>query len=176
MKLNIKRILIYSIILWSVIYVFLSSKASYLIYGQLFFHNSYINEVFTPYYTSEDTMMLLKEFDSMAGGGIVKLQGSRPINITEMPMVIQLMYPDSLGITFLEFKKCNIFIRPYLDHITFRETLFHEYLHCFAYDHSPNPKDLMYYAEVPVDKEENIKYHAKELKERYYAPKFYRIQ
>lgn len=143
--------------------------------GSMFFHRSYVNTFTLHTYKEDSVKAVLADFNSMADGGIVKYQGNRPINIIEMPVIMQFMYPSAVGVAIVGYTKCDIYIVPELSTTSFRETLLHEYLHCFGYEHTDEPKDLMYYAEVPVDKEDNIKYYAIDLKRKYYVYRFYRF-
>lgn len=173
--MSIRRMFILLVIVYAISYTVLSSKTTIKVVGSMFFHRSYINTLKLHTYKEDSVKTILQQFNSMADGGIVKYEGSRPINIIEMPVVMQFMYPSAVGVALIGYTKCDIYIVPNLDYMTFRETLLHEYLHCFAYEHTEEPKDLMYYAVVPIDKEENIKYYARDLKRKYYVHRFYRF-
>lgn len=150
-------------------------EPSLKVYGYMFYHRSYIQSIDTPSYGNL-TKSYLDEFNDMADGGIVVYtSNTRPITIEEQPILMQLLYPNAIGLTLPGLTKCNIYMRPGLDRVAYRETLIHEYLHCFNYKHTSDPKDLMYYAEVLVDKEDNIKYYAIDLKRKYYVYRFYRF-
>lgn len=174
MRLFMKTILLLTMFLYSIGLGVALAPFARNIQGQMIYHRTYIKSIESSY--NNLPKMFLDEFNDMADGGIVKYEEDfRPVTIKDQPIEMQIMYPNAIGLTMSYLNKCDIFIRPGLDIASFRETLFHEYLHCFDYMHTQDPKDLMYYAEVPVDKEENIKYYAKDLKRKYYEPRFYRF-
>lgn len=175
MKLYTKLILLGLAYTYSFIIASLLIEPSLNLYGYMFFHRSYIQSIDTPSY-GKLTRLYLDEFNAMADGGIVVYKpNTRPITIREQSILMQLIYPNAIGLTVSYPSKCDIYMKPGLDASSYRETLIHEYLHCFGYLHSPDRKDLMYYAEVPIDKEDNIKYYAIDLKRKYYVYRFYRF-
>jgi len=169
------------LVLLLIVFLYSFSLATFLIepsakvYGYMFFHRSYIQTIDTPSY-GKLTELVLKDFDNMADGGIVIYKSNtRPITIREQSILLQLLYPNAIGIANVTPTKCDIYMRPGLDAASYRETLIHEYLHCFGYTHTDDRNDLMYHVEVPVDKEDNIKYYAIDLKRKYYVYRFYRF-
>lgn len=146
--------------------------ADYLIfavYGKLVFRTSYIEYINTPTYNN--TRKVLSDFSDMSGGQIVsfdKIQLGRPITISEIEYDDDTFAPEVLGVAYPSYTKCNIKIRKDLEDSVFRETLIHEYLHCYGYWHVLNENDLMNPTLNPVDKEENIRHYARSMKEYFY--------
>lgn len=174
-KLYVELVLLAITFMYSFGLATLLVEPSLKVYSYMFYHRSYIQSIDTPSY-GKLTKLYLDEFNAMADGGIVVYtSNTRPITIQEQPILLQLMYPNAIGLAVPTPTKCNIYIKPGLDASSYRETLIHEYLHCFDYQHTSDRKDLMYYAEVPVDKEDNIKYYAIDLKRKYYVYRFYRF-
>ena len=173
MKLYIQLTLLFITLIYSIALGLVLSEPIIIAKEYMFYHRSYIENIHTPSYTN--TKEVLLEFDSLADGGIVLFKGTRPITIQEQSIFMQIIYPTAIGLAFSTLNDCRIYIRTGLDKTTFRETLIHELCHCFGYKHSPDYKDLMYYSMVAIDKEENIKYYAKDIKNKYYAPRFYRF-
>lgn len=175
MKLSLQFILVIAVFIHSITLGIVVSPFVIQLNGYMFYHRTYIKSIDTPSY-GVLTKTYLNEFNNMADGGIVHYNNnSRPVYIEEQSAMLQILYPNAIGLAFSTLTKCNIYIQPGLEASTYRETLIHEYLHCFDYPHSPDPKDLMYYLDVPIDKEENIKYYARDLKRKYYESRFYRF-
>ena len=140
-----------------------------IIYGRLFFGKTYIQSINTPTYSKTEDVLL--EFNSMGDNLAVKfgeIENGRPITVEEMTVLDELMFGEAIGLAIPKLTRCTIKIRKGLSKLTFRETLIHEYLHCFGYMHVDDSKDLMYYALNPIDKEENIRQYAKRVKREFY--------
>ena len=107
----------------------------------------------------------------MGDGKIVsfkEIKNGRPLEIIEMVDKDNIDYPDAIGLAYSRFTGCLIKIKKGLSKHYFRETLIHEYLHCYGYGHSESPEDLMYYAINKLDKEENIRQYAIKVKKKFY--------
>lgn len=142
------------------------SQVTFDAYGMMFFDETYIAQIQTPSYSNNLTMEILEEFNAMGGGKIVSfspIKNGRPVTITEVDPEDNI-----LGSTLPAFTKCTITIRKGLPYAEYRETLLHEYLHCYGVGHTNDKRDLMYWAMIPVDKDANIKYHAEKLRKTFY--------
>ena len=121
----------------------------------------------TPTYGNNTTKKYLDEFNNMSGGGAVTYgtEGGgmfgRKIEISEAPMT----KPEDIGETWPGFNTCTLHVSKNLDYKTYRTVLYHEYLHCFGYEHVDSPDDLMYYANNDTP-EENIKHYSEDLAKR----------
>ena len=147
----------------------LLSKKAFQLYGIMYFKNTYIHSINTPSYPK--TREILEEFNSMADNAIVsfdKIADGRPLDIAEMTPMDLIIAPDAVGIAYPRLSKCTIHVKPGLEDIIYREVLLHEYLHCYGYDHSTEPTDLMYFSVTYVDKEENIRQYALKVKAKFY--------
>ena len=133
------------------------------------FKYTYIKFIDTPTYP--DTKKVLEEFNAMGDNKIVsfsEMVNGRPIEISEMQEYDVKFDSDAIGIAYFNLTKCSIKIKKGLPYEDFRETIIHEYLHCYGYHHSTDPGDLMYYAINPIDKEQNIKDYAQKVKKKFY--------
>lgn len=159
----------HSIMLYVILCFVFSYKCLYETYAKVMFKNTYIELIDTPSYST--TKQILEDFNSLEDNKIIsfkKIKYGRPVKIVEMSSFLEELYPDALGITFPQADKCTITIKKNQFWMDYKETLLHEYLHCMGFDHSPNKYDIMYKYLIPVDKEENIKYYAKKLRNKYY--------
>lgn len=175
MSKKLTRALTIRIILFIAIFPYLITFAQTItnltlnIYGKYYFHKSYIKSINLPTYNTAKTV--LEEFNSMGNNKIVsfrEIKDGRPIEIIEMSELDTKLIPEAIGVARPKLSKCTISIRRGLSVNNFRETLIHEYLHCYGYVHSSDPKDLMYYSLNPIDKEENIRQYARDMEKRFY--------
>lgn len=143
-------------------------------YESIYYHRTYIKYIDTPNY-GEDTKIILENFNKLGDNQIVKYNGTRPITIEEMSLGDELLYPGTLGFAVIYPTHCEIKLRTGAKLLEYKETVLHEYLHCFGYEHINDENDLMNPYETFIDKEENIRYYARDLKERVYEPRFYRF-
>lgn len=147
-----------------------SHKLVYKTYAYFMFKNSYIAQINTPSY-GEYTKTVLEEFNSMGDNKIISFtekKYGRPIVIHDMPDIIEQANPETLGMAYPGLEGCTIFVKKKQFWMDYRETLLHEYLHCMGYEHTIYKNDLMYKYLIPVDKEQNIRYYANELRKKYY--------
>ena len=138
-------------------------------WAQAFYRKSYIAEINTPKMQNWLTEEMLKEFNEMGDGKIISftpIEKGRKIFIYERePEKDEVL----VGEAEPRNSTCIIRVNNNLDFGTFRETLYHEYLHCMGYLHNEiNRKDIMYPSVVPGNKEENIYWYAQDLKKRFY--------
>lgn len=176
-KVYIKTVLYLCLILQSAALGAALGPQIFDVYSQMFFHRTYVANITTPTYGNK-VKAALEEFNQMADNDIIefgtKLNG-RPVEIHEMDSFIEGVFPDMLGYATPDYKSCKIYLRRDLDELQLREVVIHEYLHCMGYMHTHDRKDLMYYSYNPIDKEENIRQYAKEVKRKFYEPRFYRF-
>lgn len=160
----------YSIMVLLMAFLIFSHRLVYSTYAFFMFKNSYIEKIDTPSY-GEYTKTVLEEFNSMGQNKIIsfdKKEYGRPISIHDMPDILEESNPEVLGMAYPGLEGCTIFVKKKQFWLDYRETLIHEYLHCMGYNHSINKHDIMYKYLIPIDKEENIRYHANELRKKYY--------
>ena len=140
------------------------------VYGRYFFKYTYIEVIDTPTY-KDQTKKVLEEFNSFGDNKIIsfkKINNGRPVQIREMTDLEEQLRPDVLGSAWPSTADCNIRMKKKQDPYEYRETLIHEYLHCFGYNHVPNPRDIMYFQENYLDKEDSIRQYAKKVLKKYY--------
>lgn len=131
------------------------------------FLEGYVEKIATPYYTNTETIALLDEFNKYSDGNAVSYKDehvffTRKIHIYDTD---KMPSPTYVGVTYPGLFTCDIYLLRGLDYSTYRKVLFHEYLHCFGYNHVDKANDLMYYS-VNDTNEDNIKHYAIELGER----------
>ena len=150
---------------------FLNPIYNYHVVHPKLIKESYISEIKGDFFQVNLAKKHLDNFNELGHNKIVKFEGgTRPITI-EIRTLNQGFYEQIRGpeiLAYAEYKKdsCKIVMRDTLyTEIQFRNTLFHELLHCYFYDHSPDQNDLMYYQENLVT-EENIKKYAEEVERR----------
>lgn len=145
------------------------------------YSSTYVAQVMSPKYGEKELKAMLQNFSNMASRPVVRFEGTS----VDRPIIIQdhhfsreenLAYlhkgtTDSegrrvIGLAFSDAMFCNIFIADDMrDSETIRETLVHEYLHCYGYAHTPPElrHDIMNAVEdLPVAEDNFVKY-AKEL-------------
>lgn len=137
--------------------------------------NSYIAEIKGDLLDIELTKKHLDNFNQLGNNKILRYK------VTEHPRPITIEI-RALGVDFYEEinkdailayaqsdeRGCKIVVRNDLVTETqFRNTLIHEFLHCYSYDHVNDEQDLMYSEDNPdVDMEPSIRKYAKEVEER----------
>ena len=140
------------------------------VYSKYKFKKTFIESLNTP--TFPNAREILQQFNSYGDNKIVSftaIENGRPIVIEEMTDIEEnVLFEDVAGLAYPKLTSCTIKLRRNLDTKELKDTLLHEYLHCYGYDHVDNPEDLMYYSINPVDKENNIREYAKKLKEEFY--------
>lgn len=162
--------LTYTTILGSI----LNPSFRYYIADPVLIKNSYIKEIKGDLLDIELVKKHLDIFNKYGHNAIVKYSTdskiNRPITI-EIRKLDQGAYEQIQGVYILGYAntsetECKIAIWNNIPkEEIFRQTLYHELLHCYFYDHSPDKKDLMYYKENIV-KEAIIKAYAEELEKR----------
>jgi hypothetical protein len=168
-KLIVRMMLYTALMPYFISLTTLLTKSLFNLYGIKNFHKSYIATINTPSY--KNTRKVLEEFNALGDNKIVsfsEIPDGRPIEIVEITPIDRQISPGAVGTTYAKITRCTIKMAQGLDEIEYRETLLHEYLHCYGYDHVDDYKDLMYYSLFPVDKEENIRHYAKEVKKKFY--------
>lgn len=137
--------------------------------------NSYIAEIKGDLLDVELTKKHLDNFNELGHNNILRYEvteSPRPIYIEIRALgkdFYEEVYKDSiLAYAQATDKDCRIILRNDMHtEEEFRNTLIHEFLHCYYYDHSPNESDLMYWEENSfVNLEPSIRKYAKELEER----------
>jgi hypothetical protein len=137
------------------------------------FKQSYVSSINTSYYSEGTIKEILNEFNKKGDDKIVqfnKIEGGRPITINEVTddnIVFKVLFPEAIGITYPLYDKCTIYLLNSLSYDTLRETVIHEYLHCFNYEHVSDRSDLMYEFDNNEDKEASINKYAKDLEAKY---------
>lgn len=84
----------------------------------------------------------------------ITITAREPIEINEIGLA---------GLTYPRFLSPEILIFPSENDRDFMETVIHEYLHVFAYDHTDNICDIMYRSTSFCISDENIKEYAMKL-------------
>lgn len=172
-KLFIRIILYIALLPYAVAAVMLFSSFLLNIYVKHTFKKTYVQSINTPTYPKAKDILL--EFNSYADGVIVQfenVENGRPIIIQEMSDFDDQIFPSVAGIAFPKFTGCVIKLNRELSAKEFRETLIHEYLHCYGYDHIEDEKDLMNPSLNYLDKDESIRDYARRLKEDFYESIF----
>lgn len=169
------RFLIVRVILYVALLPYMTLVAKFLldngikVYGKFFFHKTYVKSINLPSYPKAKAV--LEEFNRLGDNKVVsfdEIKDGRPIEITEMDEYDRMFYSEAVGIATPRLTQCHITIRKGMSDVEFRETLIHEYLHCYGYMHTNDEKDLMYAYLVLVNKDENIKQYAQKLKREFY--------
>jgi hypothetical protein len=137
------------------------------LYSKTFFRNSYVRYINTSYYSKEDVLEVLQQFNDMGDGVIVRFGSKgRHIDIYENTDLGDRTLGQSLPMLP---NRCKIYLKPGMDYSTFRETLIHEFLHCMGYVHEEYDEfDLMYPYLTKIWKEDNIKDYAQKLKRKFH--------
>lgn len=156
-RINLSLITFY--VIWAVFGVFIQGCAT-----SVMIPYTYVDSINTTKYNKAIIKSILDEFNEMGDNVIVKYKkGIRPITITEVEDF------SLLGEAYVRTEKCEIIIKKGLDFKLLRETVLHEYLHCFDYDHIKVPGDLMYPSDAYEASEASIKDYAKDLHRKFYG-------
>lgn len=113
--------------------------------------NSYLEKVDLNKYSSEQVSEVLNFLDKTSGTEVVlrSKKGIRAISITEVSdeqmADIAEATPGSLVIGLAEpsLDRCDVYILEGLTRSEFFDTLMHELVHCFNFNHVDSPNDLM---------------------------------
>ncbi len=133
--------------------------------GYLNVGNSYISHVYTP--SNSKASAYLEELNNRGYGEVVKDSGSRPIFVVEDNLNKIEREGYILGVTWALPAFCLIVMDNNLPPETYRQTIWHEYLHCFYYGHSNKKHDIMAAYLDPQLNEDTVDNYLKELKEIY---------
>lgn len=132
--------------------------------------NTYLESVTTPSYPEIKDLLL--ELNTRGYGEIVKTNGTRPIIIVEQQLSLEYNTKGihTLASTLALPFSCIIYVDPIMfidQRELLKSTIWHEYLHCFNYGHSPDSTDIMYWlnsSEIDINSVDN---YLQELKELY---------
>lgn len=128
--------------------------------------HTYVKSIDTPTYDNKEVKKILDEFNEMGNNDIVFYEGGfRAITIGE-GTEDDGNVGEALPLPF----NCDIRLSKTMHYKLMRETLLHEYLHCFGYDHVKEPGDLMYPTDMYPATETSIKEYAKRLRRKLYGP------
>lgn len=139
--------------------------------------NSYIADIQGDFLDMNLVKKHLDKFNELGHNVVVKYKVSsdmdkpRPITI-EVRALGKTFYEELNKYAILAYAtsrvdSCTIVLRnDMVTEIQFRNTLIHELLHCYLYDHTKDKKDLMYYSENNEDLAPSIKKYAEELEQR----------
>lgn len=165
---------IYSLVLGS----FLQPVYKYKITDPTLIKNSYIAEIKADFINTNLVKKHLDIFNEYGHNQIVRYKPEeafskpRPITIEVRKLGVdfyeELNKDGILAYASSDESSCKIIIREDLyTEIQFRDTLIHELLHCYEYDHKNwDEKDLMYYEDNENDKLPSIKKYAEDVYER----------
>jgi len=168
--LSIKLVLLLALLPSLIIISSMIRSTVYDVYGKVYFKYTYIESIDTPSYNNQ-TKKILEEFNSYTDNKVVsfsKINNGRPIKIQEMKDSDVISDPFVLGWANVHLSFCLITVKKHLSKEDYRETLIHEFLHCFNYMHVSNPQDLMYYQLNYLDKEESIRQYATKVRKKFY--------
>lgn len=140
--------------------------------------SSYVKEIKADFINHELAKKHLDKFNEYGHNHIVKFKAEdvegepRPITIEIRKLgedfYEQLNDNKILAYALSQERSCKIVIKD--DLVTedqFRDTLIHEFLHCYEYDHVPLiESDLMYYEDNRLDKLPSIIRYAEEVEKR----------
>lgn len=170
LKMLLVRVVIYITLLpYLVLCAAIIDYVAFNVYAKLYFNQSYIISIDTPSYPQ--TAVVLQDFSNLSGTKIVSFEdipNGRPIDIAEMEDGNDEYTPNMLGVAYSRFDSCSIRLKKDMDPEVFRETLIHEYLHCYGYMHVLDEADLMYPTLNLIDKEENIRQYAIKVRKYFY--------
>lgn len=147
----------------------------YKFYTPYLIRNSYIADIKADLLDRELAKKHLDNFNKMGHNGIVNFsvtERPRPIRI-EIRKLGETFYEHLRGDSILAYTQADengCLIVMGNDSITeeqFRNTLIHEFLHCYFYDHVKDSSDVMYWEDNSfVDMEPSIRRYAKEVEDR----------
>ena len=88
---------------------------------------------------------LIADINSERKRPVLKSSGLRPISIKSYDFLADGK-KDKLGLAIFYPHSCQIYIGDHLheNRKLFEDTLAHEILHCYGYDHTPNEFDIMH--------------------------------
>lgn len=117
--------------------------AEKLIPKDILFPYSYVAVINTESYKEAEIKNILEDFNKLGHLKLVRYEGIRPI------IIYDRNFTDKgkewrLGETMGAPLWCEIQLKKDMSPYFLRFVLIHEYLHCFGYDHTNIPSDLMY--------------------------------
>jgi hypothetical protein len=168
--LSITFIVLWTLILWGLVLLivppilrnYLSNKA---------YPHSYIQSINMPGYGLDKTKKYLDYFNELGDNKIIRYNKDlRPITIVE-----KVLEPNYLGLSYINYDYCHVYITPGLIDEAFRDVLIHELVHCFGFPHVAQSQkdDLMTPAYVGPASLESLKYYAQEIKKIYEHRRWY---
>ena len=107
---------------------------------------SYISSIDMPPTQKQWSEQLIADINSKRNNPVLKSSGIRPIWIKPYDFKAE-GEKEKLGVAIFYPYACKILIGTHLyeDKQLFEDTLVHEILHCYGYDHTPNAFDIMHY-------------------------------
>ena len=123
---------------------------------------AYVKKIDTPTIGSKKVKKALDKFNKIGYSRVVSYERKFiPIWIFE-----SYLAGGSLGVALPTVIGCIIILDPYMrDEAQIEHVVIHEYVHCLGYDHTYDPRDLMYREYVP-DQGSNYKHYVDEILKR----------